>query len=226
MISLYSLILTVFIFTSCSTLAPVTNQYEKAGTLQRGNVEVSGNISKYVYSANEGAEDMNKNFGFKIGYGLTDKVDLKLRYEHLLPGDKLKQDIKRTNYISFIPKFSVAGGRMALLFPTSYYESQPGTIEDDNTVDMFSFAPQMLYTITSRKNKTDLTFGMKGDITLAAGIPSFFMGTTLGAGFSNNLDRWAVRPELGITFFPSFEGKIVSYGIGFQYVVPSFKRKK
>src|SRR3954469_22706436 len=88
------------LFFSCGVVLPVSSQFENASTLKKGGVEVEGQYSAYLVSA-EGT--VNKNFGVKIGYGLTDKFDLKLRYENLAPVMD-EGDGQKTNYFSVIPK--------------------------------------------------------------------------------------------------------------------------
>src|SRR6187397_2950944 len=75
-----------FFFFSCA-FAPVNNQYEKAATLKQGNFELSGSFSEYSDGGVGGTESTNRNFGFRAGYGVSDKFDLKLRYERLMPSD-------------------------------------------------------------------------------------------------------------------------------------------
>jgi hypothetical protein len=73
--------------------APVNNQYEKAGTLKKGNLELSGNYTRYSASGGGGTESTNNNMGFRVGYGLSDKFDLKLRYERLSPTNGFALDL-------------------------------------------------------------------------------------------------------------------------------------
>ena len=52
--------------------APINLTYESATTVNKGEVEVQGNYSRY-YAPSFNASDsinINNNFGFKIGYGV------------------------------------------------------------------------------------------------------------------------------------------------------------
>jgi acetyltransferase-like isoleucine patch superfamily enzyme len=75
----------------------------------------------------------------------------------------------------------------------------------------------MLYTFTNRKNTADFSLGVKADCFFGGGV-SVFAGTTIGAGFSTDLNKWAVRPEVGAMFIG--DGAFLSYGIGLQFIIP------
>ena len=216
----------IFIISSISFLscafAPVNNQYEKAATLQKGNMELSGSYSSYSAS---GSENTNRNFGGRFGYGVTDKFDLKLRYERLMPTDGLKGtdvfdegQIKRVNYFAIIPKFSLVPQTLSLLVPISHYGFKEEVDGKENKGVLNSIAPQILYTTTNKKNRTDFSVGFKADCLFNdEGGAGVLLGTTLGAGFSSDLDKWAIRPEVGALFIAG--GAFVSYGVGVQFML-------
>ena len=113
------------LFFSCA-FAPINNQYEKAGTLKEGNAEFSGSVTGYGIAGAGGSLSTNNNFGFRAGYGLTDKFDIKLRYEHLITTKSFEEEfadgeVKGTNYFSLVPKFSLVQNKLALLVPLSHY---------------------------------------------------------------------------------------------------------
>jgi hypothetical protein len=213
-------------FFSCMSVAPVNQHYERAGTLGKGNIEASGSISGY---ASDGSNYMttdnqlNKNYGFRIGYGLSDKLDLKLRYEKRIPFDTSRI---HTDYFSIIPKFSIHENRLAILAPISRYQTRhrfEGKILDEVS---YSFAPQLIRTYTNPKNNFDFSIAGKADFLFHnRSDDEFFLGFNMGAGVSTNLDRWAIRPEVGYLIQP-FQGNYAwSYGIGLQFSFPGFRRK-
>lgn len=216
----------IFIISSISFLscafAPVNNQYEKAATLQKGNMELSGSYSSYSAS---GSEKTNRNFGGRFGYGVTDKFDLKFRYERLMPTDGLKGtdvfdegQIKRVNDFAIIPKFSLVPQTLSLLVPISHYGFKEEVDGKESKGVLNSIAPQILYTTTNKKNRTDFSVGFKADCLFNdEGGAGVLLGTTLGAGFSSDLDKWAIRPEVGALFIAG--GAFVSYGVGVQFML-------
>jgi hypothetical protein len=153
-----------FLF-SCS-FAPINNQYEKAGTLKKDNIELKGSSTGY----NIGGINTNNNLGFRVGYGITDKFDLKFRYEHLFPGEGFDDEdyftdgaLKSVNYFSIVPKLALIPERLSLLIPVSHYSFKEEVDGKENTGTINSIAPQLIYTLTNRKNKSDLSFDLKAD---------------------------------------------------------------
>ena len=105
---------------SCITVAPVHGSYEKAGTLGKGNVELSGNYSRYVVGGDGESEALNNNVGVRAGYGLSDKVDLKVRYEKLMVIKKEDDADFKANYYSVIPKVNFIPGKLSLFCTGKY----------------------------------------------------------------------------------------------------------
>lgn len=215
-------------FFSCVTVAPVNAGYEKAGTLGKGNVELSGNYTHYIVSSEGESEAINNNYGFKAGYGLSDKFDVKLRYEKLMPVDQEEGSKFRANYVSVIPKISLTDRKLSFLMPISRYnlkdEDPDGTKVKDHS---YSIAPQLIRTFTSKTNQADFSIGLKGDYIIHSGEDAendFLLGFNLGAGFSSNLDKWAIRPEVGYLFKPGDGIGFWNMGVGVQFMLPTGKK--
>lgn len=105
---------------SCVSVAPVNNHFEKAGTLQKGNVELAGHFTTYSARVEGESEAANDNVGFRFGYGVSDNFDLKFRYERLIPA-YITDEFNGANYISIVPKVSLKKNTIAFLLPFSYY---------------------------------------------------------------------------------------------------------
>lgn len=211
--------------TSCVSVAPVNNHFEKAGTLKKGNVELAGHYTTYSARVEGESEAANDNLGFRFGYGVSDNFDLKLRYERLMPA-YVSEEFNGANYISIVPKVSLKKNAISFLLPLSYYFYK---ITDENAITtkehVYSIAPQFLFTHTNKLNRIDLTGGVKGDFVFNGGS-DFLLGATIGAGFSKDLDKWAIRPEFGFQFFPGDEGSYLNLGLGFQYIIAAKKKVK
>jgi hypothetical protein len=210
---------------SCATVAPVNTSYERAATLGKGGLELAGSYTHYSFSGDGESAATNNNFGGKVGYGISDKMDLKLRYEKLVPVG-LDDSKFKANYISVIPKYSIVNKKFAFLLPLSRYnfkeESEAGeTFKDHN----YSIAPQFIGTFTNKSNQADLSFSLKGDLIIGSeGSNEFLMGFSGGAGISSNLDKWAIRPEVGYLFKPGESGGFWNMGVGLQVILPTTKK--
>jgi hypothetical protein len=225
-ISLYFFI-AVFLF-SCA-FAPVNTQFEKAGTLKKNNLELTGSFSSYSIVGDGGAAKTNNNVGFRVGYGISDKFDLKLRYERLMISSDLKSEdiydgeFKGVNYISIIPKIAIIPKKLSLLIPVNHYSYKENFDSVKSHVSINSVAPQLIYTFTNAKNKFDFSLGLKADCFFGNGGGGALMGATIGAGFSSDLNKWALRPEIGVNSL-AFGGCFLSYGIGLQLIIPKKKQ--
>jgi hypothetical protein len=110
---------------------------------------------------------------------------------------------------------------MHLLVPLSLYTFKDEYDGIESTGTLGSIAPQLIYTATNANKKADVSFGLKADILIGGGGGSLLLGPTIGAGFSTDLSKWAIRPEIGASFLGG--GAFLSYGIGFQFIIPKNK---
>jgi hypothetical protein len=211
---------------SCVSILPVNNHYEKAGTLRQGNFELSGQVTKYDINGYGRTESGTRNYGFRAGYGATDRFDVKLRYERLVYTKNFDGKLAGAHYISFIPKFAVAPEYFSLMMPFSTYIMKEEFDGNEYNKRVNSIAPQMIFSVTNRKKQIDLSLSMKMDYLWNMGPDAesnVFLGANLGAGFSADLRKWAIRPEIGISG-DGGDTKYISYGIGFQWVIPGKKK--
>jgi len=225
-LSSFIALLCLLAFSSCGVI-PVNNSFEKAGTLQKGNTEVTGNISAYSnmsWGWDGGSTKFGmgiKNIGARVGIGLSDKTDLKFRYERLITSNV--EGFTSMSYYSIIPKFALTDEEFSLLVPLSLYQYRNESWnEGSGRGTTGSIAPQLLYTFTNAKKKADLTVGVKGDLLFGGGGAILLFGSSVGAGFSNDLSKWAIRPAVGATFL---SGSLIwSYGIGLQHTILEKRR--
>ena len=73
--------LILFFFSSC--VVPVNTSFERAATLGKGNFEAGGSFSHYTGFSEGESSSLHDNLGLRAGYGISDKVDLKIRYERI-----------------------------------------------------------------------------------------------------------------------------------------------
>ena len=203
------LILSFLLNNAC---APLNSSFESARTLKKGEVELMGNYSKYKFVEDGESEDTNDNFGLRIGYGVTDNFDVKLRYERLSP--ELGTD---ANYLAVAPKFGLKKDYIAFTIPVgAYFIKTEGESESE-----FFTSPKLLFTYLVSK-KFEATFASKADIFFEEDA-DMLLGFNLGLGFSNDLNRWAIRPEVGMMINPGEEGSVWTFGVGINYNIKSKK---
>lgn len=195
-------------------ITPVNLNFESASMLETGGVEMQGSAS--TYHAASGANTAN-NAGFKLGYGISESYNLKFRYELLmLEPYHYDNNAGRNN------------GNSAFVFDQSYHYleiDQKIRLSNNLAVSVpvgvylggwpvFSIDPRM-YCTFSRSDQFELNLVPKCHLLLyAGGFPGIMPALSMGLGFSKDLKRWAIRPEIGYDRF-------LSFGIGFSYYLPA-----
>lgn len=205
-------------FTSCASTLPVNSYYEKAGTLQKGGIEISGSATRYSVTHYDRTEFSNQGGGFRAGYGISDRFDLKLRYEKQKFSTNFDGRLKEFNMVSLVPKYALLPGRISIMMPLSWYKNTNESYGTKYNEKYTSVAPVLLFTLTNRKNIADLTMGIKSEFLFGKEESTWYGGGFIGAGLSTNLNKWAIRPELGLSRNSNKEA-FWNYGIGFQWMI-------
>ena len=143
----------------------------------------------------------NNNIGLAAGYGLSEKLNLNVRYEYL----KSRSDVDFLgetfndfmNYFEIGCKIRLIEERMALGLPVGLYLYEGGLTS--------SISPRLFITLGNNE-KVDFTMVPNVLLTIGDDI-GIFPGVNLGIGLSNNLNKWAIRPEIG------YNG-VLNFGIG------------
>lgn len=193
------------LFSSC--VAPINTTYESARMLKRGDSEIMGHYTHYSVSSEGETDAINDNFGVRIGYGIGDKFNLKVRYERLVPKD---EDSEGVNYVDIAPKFQIMQGNIAATMPIGLYFAEDET--------EFVLSPKFIFTYPAN-DKFEISLATKADI-FPEGDGNVYLGFNLGLGISTNLDQWALRPELGYMIDPGESGSFWAYGIGLVGTLP------
>jgi len=197
----------LFLLSSC--FAPLNSVYDTAKLLEKKETRISANYSKY-YGSEEFLSDfvnLNDNFGFSLGYGLSDKFNISCRYEYLkiklgsieIFNETVEMD-NDLNYFEIGCKIRLIKDKLALGIPVGLYNWE-GT-------SFISIDPRLYFTIR-KSDKFDFSVIPKTHIFIDDGV-NLLPGLSLGIGLSNNLDKWAIRPEVG------FDGYL-NFGIGVNY---------
>lgn len=190
-------LLALFCVSSC--MVPINLNFESAKMLEKGDFEVQGNGSLYSIPS-ERMEIDQLNVGLKYGMGITDKYNLKLRVEGLFPiWDGATNE--GLIFIELDNKLKI-GKMAAVSLPMGVYRS----FSDDAS---FQFDPRFYLTFIQTDN-FDLTVIPKCHI-FGLSEYALFPGISIGAGFSSDFSKWAIRPEVG------YDRLSVSGGLSFTY---------
>ena len=139
---LFLMIFMVFVSFSC---APVFSDLQSAKLVGKGNFETTPNFTTTSWTANGETDHIQNHFGFQLGYGLSNRVDLRARYE-FIGGDKDVADVK-LNVFGIGPKISLLKDRIAAYVPIGF--AFGGDVEG---IDEIELQPTLLFTIPVGEN--------------------------------------------------------------------------
>lgn len=196
------------ILSSCYT-ASINSNFESARSLKRNNLELAGNYNSLSDSPD--FSDMSQPIiGVRIGYGITDNFDLKLRYEILFPSSNNNIDWYR-HFLSISPKYTIVDEWLAVKLPINYYFWSPEEIRED----VFALNPTLFFTFPiNHQFETGIAVNYQHFFEKET---SDYYGFCWGFGFSTDLDQWAIRPEIGYQFAVDGTEPILSVGLGLSY---------
>lgn len=202
---MYFFITLLLTLTSCFT--PINLTYDSARTLNKGQVEVQGSYSNYKFINTPESLIANNNFGGAIKYGISNKHNLKIRYERLSSTNEfLKvleiEDPIKLNYIEIEEKIQLVHNKVAIGVPIGYYFNENGSFNG-----LTSINPRAYFTFFGSTNKFELSLIPKINFLLSKDITITQPAISIGLGLSNNLNKWALRPEVGYDI-------TLSYGLG------------
>lgn len=214
------------LMTGC--FAPVNLSYDSAKTLNKGQIEVQGMYSRYdVTNDTLSSALINQNYGFSVGYGFTDKYTVKARYEYIDPtitfqkvfGD-ISDEFNGMNSMSYFEinnKLMLIKNTLTISLPLGAYFYNSKVIDIKNGgMGWFTFDPRLYLTFFRSSNIFELSLVPKLHVLFGTFGGYVTPGISLGVGLSSNLDKWAIRPEIGYD-------KYLSFGIGASFNINTVK---
>ena len=137
--------------------APITSEMQSAKTLGKGGIEISLNSGKVSMESESNDDEMEldidgevqNNSGASFAYGVTDNIDLRVRYENIeitaMPSEVA------FSMLSLGVKYGILEDQLALFLPYTMYNN-----DDDSTDAATVISPTLLYTHTL-KDKYEVT---------------------------------------------------------------------
>jgi hypothetical protein len=194
----WMLTVSIWLLGSCVSMAPINSSFESAKTLGKGQIECLGTYSSYYLNTEDEYQvrgKANNNFGFRLGYGISNRLDLKFKYERIIPVNQDdKELIKGVDYFALTPRFAIVKNMLSGAMDVYFYVPKGEGISGAS----FFISPRFAFTYPSGKN-FDLTLSTKVDIyPTAFNDETYLWGLNLGCGVSSDLEKWSFRPEIGI----------------------------
>jgi hypothetical protein len=197
-----------FLFLELWACAPTFSDLQSARLAGPGRVEITPSVSFVDYHEEDNWDEMDGtqgHVGVQLATGLSDRIDLRFRYEHI-GGDW----VKPVHVVGVGPKIGLIRDRAAFFLPVGTgigAEVQPG--------DLFQLQPTLLCTHSFNSN-FEITGSGKGIIWVDQEGDDL-LAFNLGAGISEDLTKWAVRPEGGILISPGEDRGAWHLSVGFTY---------
>lgn len=195
--------------------APLFSDMQSARLVGENQWEITPGYTAIGLPEEKGEAGGSVNYlGLQGAYGFSDRVDLRFRFEHA--SFKEPQEIDGDNFIvlGFGPKISLVKDRVALFLPI---HSDLGPI--------FQFLPTFLFSIPVNQNKIEFNPSVKHIINFCSGCWQPLVAFNMGAGFSSDLSKWAIRPEYGMLYNLEDEGHYRHFSIGLSFNISVFSRR-
>lgn len=188
---------------------PYVADQQSARMLPARGIELNGSYSTVSFRNEGESEHVQDQFGARFAYGLSDRTELRFTYERIELDDDFEAD--GLNLFGAGVKLGLVPERLALYVPVGMM-----TGEDLESGDTWTVAPTLLGTWRASP-QFELNPSVKAIYPFAAEDPEVFLGFHLGAGISTDLDRWAVRPEVGAVINPGDDGTVLGFTLGFSF---------
>ena len=190
---------------------PTFSDLQSARLAGVGRVEITPSASVVEYSQEEdswGAEGVQGHLGVQLATGLSDRIDLRLRYEFI--DEEWENWGNSVHVVAVGAKFGLIADRAAFYLPVG-----TGIGEGVEPGDLVQFQPTLLFTYPFN-SKIEVTGSGKGIIWVDRDMDDL-LAFNLGAGVSKDLTRWAIRPEAGILIDPGEDRRAWHWSVGFTY---------
>lgn len=170
--------------------------------MEEGEVRLSGYISPMEES--ETHEKFANQYGFVLGGGAGKRSEWQLRFDRFQ-----FEDDDGLNFTAMGPKIAAVKDRVAVMLPFGLYWGEEGV-----WFDTFQVHPGLI--VTPFLNDY-VELNVSGKVTVPILHPEMTKWgvATVGLGLSNDLEKWALMPEVGITTNLNGDDKetFVSYGV-------------
>jgi hypothetical protein len=191
----------IFFFSGC---APVFSEMQSARTVGQGRVEATPLMSIVGDPNPFGDNKLQNHYGLMGAYGITDNIDVRVRYE------MITVDIGDENSVYHVlgigPKLSIDEDNLAFAMPF-------GRLLGEGNEDSWQLHPTMLVSAPILFNKIEANFSAKYLMSFCKDCQNL-VAANLGLALGHDIDRMAIRPEYGLVFNPSSDGYVSQLSIG------------
>jgi len=208
---IFLLVCLIVIFPAC---APVFSEMQSAKLVGPGDIEVTPSFSSVSFSSEGESEHIQNHYGIQAGLGVNKQMDFRLRYERVSVDmqDMDSDESFAVNVLGFGPKFSLVKDMVAAYIPIGFAFG-----EDIEVSETWQIHPTLLITLPIGKY---IEFNPSAKVLIPLkGEQETLVAFNLGTAISANLEKWAIRPEIGFLYDPGESGHFMHFSIGFTYFI-------
>lgn len=184
--------------------APVFSEMQSARLVKKGKIESTALYSNMNFAEDGESDHIQNHLGLRVAYGLNDRLNIRAGYENIF------QDGENGHVIGIGAKFPIVRDRIAAFIPI-------GTVFGSgvSTADSWQIQPTALFTIPVTEN---IEFNPSAKLLIPfSSQQDNLVAFNLGAGLSTDLQKWVLRPEVGLLYDPGSGGHFTQYSIGFSF---------
>lgn len=196
-------IMTTLVPSAC--MIPTFSDMQSAKLAGPGRLEVTPGYSMVGSDDPEGGFEFSQNhYAIQVATGLAEGADLRVRYERL----QMRGEDDGANVVAIGPKFAIVPDRLAINLPVGF-----GFGDGIDAIETLSTHPALIGTATLSP-QVELTGAVKALVPLRNFDREVMVAANIGAGISTDLDRWALRPEIGFLKNPGDDGYGMQLSVG------------
>jgi hypothetical protein len=187
----------------------VFSDLQGAGLVGKDRYEITPSFSTVTFHDEDESEHIQSHYGIQVGYGISDRADVRFRLERIQLDTDGDESIGAT-VVGIGPKIGRRHGSVALYLPIGMAFGED--VEEDETVE---FHPTLLTTIPIARG-IEFNPSVKMLIPLSRENADILVAVNLGFGLGE-VDRFAIRPELGFLFNPGEDGNYRHFSVGLAF---------
>ena len=186
--------------------APVFSDLQGAGLVGKNRYEITPSFSTVSFQNEGESEHVQNHYGVQVGYGISDRADFRFRLERIQLDTNGEESVGAT-VIGLGPKIGRRHGPVALYLPVGMAFGED--VDEDESIE---FHPTLLTSIPLLP-EVEFNPSFKVLIPLTREGADVLVAVNLGMGLGQ-IDRFAIRPELGFLFNPGEEGNYRHFSLG------------
>lgn len=192
--------------------APVFSDLQSAKLVRPGGVELTPSASRVGFSEDdeEDSGHIQDQFGVQLGVGVHEAVELRGRYEHIKVTGEGGPSFE---VVGFGPKVRLVKDRVALYVPVGRAFGGP---EESELGDSWAVHPTLLLTLPAHRT-VEVNASAKYLVPLNENGGDNLVALNLGLGLGPDLDKWAIRPEVGVLLDPGESGHFYHFSLGLSF---------